>query len=37
MPIIEAIDKTSEKAGKPKWEVEEIDHSEVKKENFHKI
>ena len=31
VPIIEAIDKLAKKAGKPKWEVEEIDHSEVKK------
>ena len=31
IPVIEAIEKLSKKAGKPKWEVEEIDHSEVKK------
>ena len=31
IPIIEAIEKLAKKAGKPKWEVEEIDHSEVKK------
>ena len=31
VPIIEAIDKLAKKAGKPKWEVEEIDHSEVKR------
>ena len=30
VPVIEAI-KVSEKAGKPKWEVEEVDHSKVKK------
>ena len=28
VPIIEAIEKLSKKAGKPKWEVEEVDHSE---------
>ena len=31
VPIIEAIEKLAKKAGKPKWEVEEIDHSDVKK------
>ena len=31
IPIIEAIEKLAKKAGKPKWEVEEIDHSQVKK------
>ena len=31
IPIIEAIEKLAKKAGKPKWEVEEIDHSDVKK------
>ena len=31
VPIIEAIEKLAKKAGKPKWEVEEVDHSEVKK------
>ena len=31
VPIIEAIEKLAKKAGKPKWEVEEIDHSSVKK------
>ena len=30
VPIIEAIEKLAKKAGKPKWEVEEIDHSDVK-------
>ena len=31
VPIIEAIENLSKKASKPKWEVEEVDHSEVKK------
>ena len=31
VPIIEAIEKLAKKAGKPKWEVETIDHSDVKK------
>jgi len=31
IPIIEAIEKLTKKAGKPKWDVEEVDHSEVKK------
>ena len=31
VPIIEAIEKLAKKAGKPKWEVEEADHSETKK------
>jgi polyribonucleotide nucleotidyltransferase len=31
VPIIETIEKLAKKAGKPKWEVEEIDHSDVKK------
>ena len=31
VPIIEAIEKLAKKAGKPKWEVEEIDHSELKR------
>ena len=31
VPIIEAIEKLAKKAGKPKWEIEEIDHSDVKK------
>ena len=30
VPIIEAIEKLAKKAGKPKWEFEEVDHSEVK-------
>ena len=30
IPIIEAIEKLVKKAGKPKWEVEELDHSDVK-------
>ena len=30
LPVIEAIEKLAKKVGKPKWEVEEIDHSEVK-------
>ena len=32
VPIIEAIEKLAKKAGKPKWEVEEVDHSSVKKQ-----
>ena len=32
VPIIEAIEKLAKKAGKPKWEIEEIDHSNVKKQ-----
>ena len=31
IPIIETIEKLSKKAGKPKWEVEEVDHSDIKK------
>ena len=31
VPIIEAIEKLAKKAGKPKWDVEEVDHSETKK------
>ena len=31
IPIIESIEKLAKKAGKPKWEVEEVDHSKVKK------
>ena len=31
VPIIEAIEKLVKKAGKPKWEVQEIDNSEIKK------
>jgi polyribonucleotide nucleotidyltransferase len=31
IPIIESIEKLAKKAGKPKWEVEEVDHSDVKK------
>ncbi|MDB9760808.1 polyribonucleotide nucleotidyltransferase [Pelagibacteraceae bacterium] len=30
IPIIEAIEKLAKKAGKPKWEIEVTDHSEVK-------
>jgi polyribonucleotide nucleotidyltransferase len=30
IPIIEAIEKLVKKAAKPKWTVEEVDHSEVK-------
>jgi polyribonucleotide nucleotidyltransferase len=30
VPIIEAIEKLAKKAGKPKWEVEIKDHSEIK-------
>ena len=31
VPVIKAIESLAKKAGKPKWEVEEIDHSDVKK------
>ena len=31
VPIIETIEKLAKKASKPKWEVEQVDHSEVKK------
>ena len=31
VPIIEVIEKLTKKAGKPKWEVEAIDHTDVKK------
>ena len=31
VPAIEAIEKLVKKAGKPKWEVEEVDHSDIKK------
>ena len=31
VPIIEMIEKLAKKAGKPKWEVEEVDHSDLKK------
>ena len=31
VPIIEAIEKLAKKAGKPKWEVQNIDHSDIKK------
>ena len=30
IPIIEAIESLVKKAGKPKWEIEEVDHSELK-------
>jgi len=30
-PVIKAIESLAKKAGKPKWAVEEIDHSDVKK------
>ena len=30
IPIIKSIEKLSKKAGKPKWEIEEIDHSDLK-------
>src|SRR6056300_181363 len=32
VPIIDAIEKLAKKAGKPKWEIEEVDHSSVKKQ-----
>ncbi|MDA9624782.1 polyribonucleotide nucleotidyltransferase [Candidatus Pelagibacter bacterium] len=31
VPVIETIEKLVKKAGKPKWEVEVVDHSEIKK------
>jgi polyribonucleotide nucleotidyltransferase len=31
IPIIEAIEKLAKKVGKPKWEVEEVDNSDIKK------
>ena len=37
IPIIEAIEKLAKKAGKPKWEIEEIDHSEVKRKFLKKF
>jgi polyribonucleotide nucleotidyltransferase len=30
IPIIKAIENLAKKAGKPKWEVEEVDHTDVK-------
>ena len=30
VPIIESIEKLAKKACKPKWEIEEVDHSDVK-------
>ena len=34
LPVIEAIEKLVKKAGKPKWEVEEADFSEIKKKSL---
>ena len=31
VPVIEAIEKLAKKAGKLKWKVEEVDHSDIKK------
>ncbi len=31
LPVIKAIESLVKKAGKPKWEVEEIDHTDLKK------
>jgi polyribonucleotide nucleotidyltransferase len=31
IPVIETIEKLAKKAGKPKWDVEEVDHSDIKK------
>jgi len=31
IPVIKAIESLAKKAGKPKWEVKEVDHSDVKK------
>jgi polyribonucleotide nucleotidyltransferase len=30
IPIIESIESLAKKAGKPKWEIEKVDHSDVK-------
>jgi len=30
IPIIKAIESLAKKAGKPKWEIEEVDHTDVK-------
>ena len=32
VPIIKAIENLEKKASKPKWEIEELDHSKIKKE-----
>ena len=32
VPIIKAIEDLSKKVGKPKWEIEELDHSNIKKQ-----
>ena len=32
IPIIESIEKLAKKASKPKWEVEEVDHTDIKKQ-----
>ena len=32
VPVIEAIEKLAKKASKPKWKVEEVDHSNIKKQ-----
>ena len=34
VPIIKAIENLEKKAGKPKWEIEELDHSDIKKKNY---
>ena len=31
IPVINTIEKLAKKAGKPKWEIEEVDNSEIKK------
>ena len=32
LPVIKAIENLAKKSGKPKWEVEEVDHSKIKKQ-----
>ena len=33
VPIIQAIEKLAKKVGKPKWEIEEVDHSKLKRKS----
>ena len=33
VPVINSIEKLAKKAGKPKWEIEEIDNTEIKEKN----
>ena len=37
VPIIDAIETLAKKVGKAKWEVEDVDHSEIKKKISGKI